>query len=194
MQLKIADKYHYDKGKILLLQGIIELYKMNVAKAFELFQRVLTFTSKSSDVYYYIGKCFLYFGNEEEAFDNFIKAYKISSNDLIKGKSNLELIKLKHVDAKKLEKVLSQKYTCLVKINQDINRDLRSKACEFFITGEPFKGVEILKELVEKQPKNFEAFKEMAYGFSQMGSFDLALKSLKKLKASALRIKAFLLK
>jgi tetratricopeptide (TPR) repeat protein len=183
MQLKIADKYHFDKGKVLLLQGIIELYKMNVAKAFELFQRVLTFTSKSTDVYYYIGKCFLYFGNEEEAFDNFIKAYKLSPNELIKGKSNIELLKLKHIEPVKLEKVLSQKYSCLVKINQDIDTEYRSKALEFFIKGEPFKGVELLKKLIDKQPRNFEAFKDMAYGFSQMSNFEFALKSLKKAKS-----------
>lgn len=180
--LKVSEKQGFDKDKILLLEGIINLYKMKIAKAFEIFQRVLTFTKKNSDVYYYIGKCFVYFGNEEEAFDHFIKAYKNSNNEVIKGKSLIELKKIQYIDLETYKKVSSQRSHCLVRINHNLDEDYRSRAIFEGLNGNYLKSVEILKELVQKQPRNFEAFKDLAHALFEMGNYELALKSLKKAK------------
>jgi tetratricopeptide (TPR) repeat protein len=181
--LKMAEKKHFDKEKILMLKGIIELYKMNIAKAFEIFQRVLTFSNRNPDVYYYIGKCFIYFGNDAEAFDHFIKAYNFSNNDLIKGKSILELQNIRDVNEKKFDEIESTKYGCLIHINREEDENLRSKAIIEMLKGNYLKATEIITSLVQKQPRNFEAFKELAFAFTKMSNYDFALKALKKARS-----------
>ncbi len=181
--LKMAEKKDFDKAKIFLQRGIIELYKMDIATAFETFQRVLTFSSKNPDVYYYIGKCFNYFGNDEEAFDHFLKSYKYSNSDLIKGKALLELKKIRHINEQKYKTVYNEEYSCLVHINREESENFRSNAISELIKGNYLSATEILKRLVQKQPRNFEAFKELAYALSKMGNYEYALKSLKKAKS-----------
>jgi tetratricopeptide (TPR) repeat protein len=181
--LRIAESKNYDMEKVLLLKGIIQLYRMKIAKAFETFQRVLTFTNRNPDAYYYIGKCFVYFGNDEEAYDNFVKSYKHSNNELIKGKSIIELIKICKDDKDRLNELDLENYCCLVKINKDEDEVYRSMAISEMLKGNYLKATEILTELVKKQPRNFEAFKDLAYAFTKMENYELALKSLKKAKA-----------
>lgn len=181
--LRAAEKKSFDMEKILLLRGMILLYKMKIAKAFETFQRVLTFSNKNPDVYYYIGKCFIYFGNDEEAFDHFIKSYKNSNNELIRVKSLLELKKIRTINPDRYEEALSQKFGCLVRINKDIDEDYRSRASMQIIEGNYLTATEILTELVQREPRNFEAFKDLASAFFFMGSYELALKTLKKARS-----------
>ncbi|PKL15478.1 MAG: hypothetical protein CVV50_00080 [Spirochaetae bacterium HGW-Spirochaetae-6] len=187
-----AISLNYYPSLCFLHIGIIQLYESEYSEAFKNFQMVLTSDEKVGDVYYYIGKIFQAFDNQEEAYSNFKKAVYHSREEIIRL---LALEELENVVSQteflKMKSLAYNSYLIRTEISQDDN--LLRQAIIARIDQNFVLATQKLEEYTSLFPDYFLGYYELSRTFTRMRQSHKAYHTLKKLR-STFKKEKFILK
>ena len=170
----------YNAEDVYRLMGKINLYKLKLYEALELFNKALVYSEPGSGIDFYVGLCYYYLGNISEANEHFIRTLKSTSSHYLRCKAFEILVNKGLLDENVKQSWLSRNLDVQIDIKLDLDDNYFVSAFLERFKNNYEKSNEILFKLLEKKPSYFEIYKEIARNYYLMNNYEKAIYFYKK--------------
>jgi tetratricopeptide (TPR) repeat protein len=171
--------------------GIIQLQELELSEAFQTFQMVLTSGENIGDVYYYLGKLYQIFDNQQESASNYKKAIIYSRNEINR------LLALEEIEnslnAEEWIFLKKEAYNFyMIRSNIPNDEELLIKGIIARLEKDYDKAIKIFSDTQQSYPEFFPAYYELAKTYIKVKKYHFAYNTFKKIRFNFLSHKLIL--